>query len=79
MGFGLVGDGMGGYACGELASDWVKATVEKAVANHEDSRVAITSAHTVLKNVAAEDPAQQVTGDRARNNTQFGNAGGENV
>jgi serine/threonine protein phosphatase PrpC len=60
MGFGLVGDGMGGYACGELASDWVKATVEKAVANHEDSRVAITSAHTVLKILLPRTPLNKL-------------------
>jgi hypothetical protein len=60
MGFGLVGAGVGGYACGELAIDWVKATVEKAVANHEDLRVPITSARRVLKILLPRNPLNKL-------------------
>lgn len=65
MGLGLVADGMGGYACGELASDLVKTTIEEAVANHEGLREAIARAHGIVKNFAAEDPARRGMGSTA--------------
>ncbi len=65
MGLGLVADGMGGYACGELASDLVKTTVEEAVANHEGLREAIARAHGIVKKFAAEDPARLGMGSTA--------------
>ncbi|MEH6909839.1 MAG: protein phosphatase 2C domain-containing protein [Oceanicoccus sp.] len=65
IGLGLVADGMGGYACGELASELVKTTVEEAVANHEGLREAIARAHGIVKNFAAEDPSRRGMGSTA--------------
>ena len=49
IGLGLVADGMGGYACGEVASDLVSRIVEEAVGNNEDLREAIARAHAVVR------------------------------
>lgn len=54
-GLALVADGMGGYACGEIASALVKTTIEEAVANQEGLREAIARAHAVVKEAALAD------------------------
>lgn len=58
LGLGLVADGMGGYACGEVASELVKVTITEAIANSEGLRDAIVRAHSVVK--------QEATGDQAK-------------
>lgn len=55
IGLGLVADGMGGYACGEVASELVKKTVTDAIVHNEGLRDAIVRAHAVVKEVASSD------------------------
>ncbi len=65
LGFALVADGMGGYACGEVASDLVKTTVEAAAANNEGLREALARAHAVVKEAAAADSEKHGMGSTA--------------
>ncbi|ARN75370.1 PP2C family protein-serine/threonine phosphatase [Oceanicoccus sagamiensis] len=65
LGLGLVADGMGGYACGEVASELVKTTVEAAAANNEGLREALARAHAVVKATAEADPDKQGMGSTA--------------
>lgn len=65
LGLGLVADGMGGYACGEVASELVKLTIESAAANNEGLSEAIARAHNVVKDAAAADPGKQGMGSTA--------------
>ncbi len=62
IGFGLVADGMGGYACGEVASDLVQQTVHDAVSRDEDLSDAIRSAHDVVIEAANADPSKKGMG-----------------
>jgi len=55
LGFGLVADGMGGYACGEVASEIVKSTLHEAVANQEGLVEAIARAHASIREAVQED------------------------
>lgn len=65
LGIGLVADGMGGYACGEVASELVKLTVSDAIANNEGLREGIGRAHAVVKEAAAADASKQGMGSTA--------------
>ena len=65
LGLGLVADGMGGYACGEVASELVKLTLEAAAANNEGLREAIIRAHNVVKDSAAADDNKKGMGSTA--------------
>lgn len=62
VGLGLVADGMGGYACGEVASELVKDTIADAIANSEGLRDAIVRAHSAVKDAAASDAAKKGMG-----------------
>lgn len=64
-GLALVADGMGGYACGEIASALVKQTIAEAVANQEGLREAITRAHAVVKEAAKADSDKKGMGSTA--------------
>lgn len=55
IGLGLVADGMGGYACGEVASELVRRTVTDAISNNEGLCDAIARAHAVVKEAASSD------------------------
>jgi PPM family protein phosphatase len=61
-GIGLVADGMGGYACGEVASELVKQTVVQALRNNEGLKEAIARAHSVVKNAADNDAEKRGMG-----------------
>ncbi len=65
LGLGLVADGMGGYACGEVASDIVRKTIEEAAANNEGLIEAIARAHSEVKAAAADDPSKKGMGSTA--------------
>ncbi|MEE8059851.1 MAG: protein phosphatase 2C domain-containing protein [Pseudomonadales bacterium] len=65
QGVGLVADGMGGYACGEVASDMVKQIIEEAVSNNEGLTEAIARAHAVVKEAAAADEKKAGMGSTA--------------
>lgn len=65
QGLGLVADGMGGYACGEVASDLVRQTVVAAVADKEGLREAIARAHAVIRDHAEQDTDKQGMGSTA--------------
>jgi serine/threonine protein phosphatase PrpC len=58
LGFGLVADGMGGYACGEVASEIVKSTLYEAVANQEGLVEAIARAHASIREAVQEDKSK---------------------
>ena len=58
LGLALVADGMGGYACGELASELVRQTVIEAVGNNEGLTEAIARAHQVVKQASTEDESR---------------------
>lgn len=62
LGFGLVADGMGGYACGEVASDLVQQTVHQAVKSDVDLSEAIRSAHDIVIDSANADPSKKGMG-----------------
>jgi serine/threonine protein phosphatase PrpC len=62
LGFGLVADGMGGYACGEVASDLVQQTVHEAVKNDSDLSDAIRRAHNIVIDAANADAAKKGMG-----------------
>ena len=62
LGLGLVADGMGGYACGEVASELVRDTVAEAISNNEGLREAIARAHAVVREVAHTDLAKKGMG-----------------
>lgn len=61
-GLGLVADGMGGYACGEVASELVRATVLEAIQNNEGLRDAIARAHAAVKEAASADSEKKGMG-----------------
>ena len=62
QGIGLIADGMGGYACGEVASALVKQTVVSALNNNEGLKEAIARAHRVVKAEASRDSRKQGMG-----------------
>ena len=62
LGFGLVADGMGGYACGEVASDLVRQTVHQEVENNTDLSTAIRRAHEIVIDAANADHAKKGMG-----------------
>ncbi|WP_159931175.1 PP2C family serine/threonine-protein phosphatase [Oceanicoccus sp. KOV_DT_Chl] len=64
-GLGVVADGMGGYACGEVASELVKVTIERATAKGEDLVAAITQAHSAVTAAAAADESKAGMGSTA--------------
>lgn len=55
LGFALVADGMGGYACGEVASEIVKDTLYEAVANQEGLVEAIARSHASIREAVEKD------------------------
>ncbi len=55
MGLGLVADGMGGYACGEVASELVRETVVDAIVHNEGLQEAIARAHGAVREAATND------------------------
>lgn len=62
IGLGLVADGMGGYACGEVASELVRITVVEAISNSEGLRDAIVRAHAVVRQEAVGDESKKGMG-----------------
>ncbi len=64
-GLGLVADGMGGYACGEVASELVKVTVAEAIDNNEGLNEAFARAHAVVKENAEADKNKKGMGSTA--------------
>ena len=62
LGLGLVADGMGGYACGEVASCMVKDTVVDAMNQQQGLSEAIVRAHFSVKDACVEDPTKQGMG-----------------
>ena len=64
-GLGLVADGMGGYACGEVASAMVQQVIEQAISNNEGLKEAIARAHVLVKEAAAADDKKQGMGSTA--------------
>ena len=62
LGLGLVADGMGGYACGEVASELVKTTVEDAIADNHNLSEGIWRAHAAVRDAAMRDPDKQGMG-----------------
>ena len=62
LGLGLVADGMGGYACGEVASQLVSSTVAEAISRNESLSEAIARAHSVVKGSAANDASKKGMG-----------------
>ncbi len=62
LGFALVADGMGGYACGEVASDIVKTTLYEAVANREGLVEAIARAHAAIREAVTADETKKGMG-----------------
>lgn len=62
LGLGLVADGMGGYACGEVASELVMETVRDAIANSEGLQEAIARSHAVVCREATSDEAKRGMG-----------------
>lgn len=62
IGLGLVADGMGGYACGEIASELVKITIVEAISNSEGLRDAIVRAHAVVRQEAIGDESKKGMG-----------------
>jgi protein phosphatase len=65
LGLGLVADGMGGYACGEVASDLVKTSIEIAAANNEGLSEAILKAHDAVQAAAELDESKKGMGSTA--------------
>lgn len=62
LGLGMIADGMGGYACGEVASELVRQTLIEAAANSEGLTEAIARAHKVVKEAAAADESKHGMG-----------------
>lgn len=58
LGFGLVADGMGGYACGEVASELVKKTVYESALNNQQLSVGISAAHRLIKEESVIDASK---------------------
>ena len=48
LGLWLVADGMGGHACGEVASDIVVRSIGEAIADGDELTEAIQKAHTAI-------------------------------
>ena len=65
QGLGMVADGMGGYACGEVASAMVKQVIEQAVSNNEGLKEAIGRAHALVKEAAAANENKRGMGSTA--------------
>lgn len=61
-GYGVVADGMGGYACGEVASGLVKHTLVRALNNNEGLKEAIARAHGVVKAAARSNTERKGMG-----------------
>ena len=55
LGLGLVADGMGGYACGEVASDLVRKTLVDALVQKQGLSEAIVRAHYLIRAEAKQD------------------------
>ena len=64
-GLAIVADGMGGYACGEVASDIVKQTLEQASAKGGDLAAAIAEAHDAVIDAASADKTKAGMGSTA--------------
>jgi serine/threonine protein phosphatase PrpC len=54
MGLAMVADGMGGYACGDVASDIVKTVLLAAVAEQESLMEGIARAHAAITTASTE-------------------------
>jgi protein phosphatase len=65
LGLALVADGMGGYACGEVASALVKTSIEQAAANDAGLSDAIRSAHEAVRAAADQDESKKGMGSTA--------------
>ncbi|MGK0440936.1 MAG: protein phosphatase [Pseudohongiellaceae bacterium] len=55
LGLGLVADGMGGYACGEVASALVKETLVDALIHQQGLTEAIVRAHYLIRSESSAD------------------------
>ena len=55
LGLGLVADGMGGYACGEVASALVKETLVDALSHKQGLTEAIVRAHYLIRSESSAD------------------------
>ena len=56
LGLWAVADGMGGYACGEIASELVKSAIEQAIANGQSLEASIRRADQLVRDAALKDP-----------------------
>ncbi len=65
LGLGLVADGMGGYACGEVASAIVRDTILEAARNNERPIDAIVRAHAAVREAVAADKKKTGMGSTA--------------
>ncbi|WP_019529916.1 PP2C family protein-serine/threonine phosphatase [Dasania marina] len=62
LGLGLVADGMGGYACGEVASALVRETLVDALIHQQGLSEAIVRAHYLIRSECIEDPTKNGMG-----------------
>ncbi|MCR8923269.1 protein phosphatase 2C domain-containing protein [Dasania sp. GY-MA-18] len=62
LGLGLVADGMGGYACGEVASALVRETLVDALIHHQGLSEAIVRAHYLIRSESTNDPDKKGMG-----------------
>lgn len=62
LGLGLVADGMGGYACGEVASALVKETLVEALIHKQGLTEAIVRAHYLIRSESSADSSKKGMG-----------------
>ena len=62
LGVGLVADGMGGYACGEVASALVKEVLLDGLSKQQGLTEAIVKAHSIIRDEADKDDSKKGMG-----------------